>query len=123
MPRTASPGTEIQSLLRRLSDLIPALVRDAEFGRQVRRLTGGPAAASAPRAATAGRKPRGRRPGLDPAKVLEALKGGKPMSLGDVAKHVGESNKDRVGSALRKLRDEGKAKVKGDRGAARWFAA
>jgi hypothetical protein len=82
-----------------------------------------PKAIAAPKSAPVAKARRTRTPGLDPSKVLEGLKGAKDgMSLGAVAAKVGEKKKDRVAAALRKLRDEKKAIVKGTRRDAKWFA-
>ncbi len=76
--------------------------------------------AKAPKAARKGPGKHKRQPGIPTDRVAEAMKGAKPMSLADVASKLGESNKDRVAAALRKLRASKKAKVDGDRQFAKW---
>lgn len=66
---------------------------------------------------------RTRQPGIEPDKVLAALKGAKePMSIKEIAEKVGEKSKSRVAAALRKLRDDKKAKLSGQKALARWSA-
>ena len=93
-------------------------------GEAVSRPASPPKAAAAKKTATSPKQPRKRQPGLDPEKALAGLKGAKDgMALGALAAKLGEKNKDRVAAALRKLRDQKKATVKGTRQIAKWYAS
>lgn len=125
-------AAEIASFTRKLNATIAAAQRAIELTQLLSKLKGplgstasAPRAASAERAEGGGRKARRKRqPGMAVEPVLAALKGAKDgLSLAALATKVGEKNKDRVGAALRKLRDEKKVVVKGDRRMAKWYAA
>lgn len=109
----ASEAIELRAMLAKFG---------ATFQGQGRRTAGRPAAQAPKRAAAKGTRRRTRQPGIPPEKVLAALKTQKEaVSLGAITKKLGES-KERVAAALRKLRDEKKAKVTGDKRLAKWSA-
>lgn len=75
----------------------------------------------APKAKKAGK--RTRRPALDTDVVLQVVASSKEgIAVSEVASKVGQ-DKQRVAAALRKLRDDKKIKVKGEKRLARWFPA
>ena len=142
MARIAAPltATEIDAFSRKLKATLAlaqqaialksSLARFAGASGAVPRISAvpptpgaAPKAAKAVKAKAGGRKKR--QPGIPPEKVAAVLKGAPKdgLSLGDLSKKLGESNKDRVGAALRKLRESKQAKVVGDRQFAKWFPA
>lgn len=138
MPKNAETltATDIEVFFRKLKATLAAAERGLRLQDFISEFDGVPARAKAAKArpAPAPRKGkaapakktrrRARQPGLSTDKVLAGLKGAKDgLSLADLAKKLGEKNKDRVAAALRKLRDEKKAVVEGDRRTAKWLAA
>lgn len=121
---------EIDAFAAKLKATVKAAQTADEFRTWAAKLAGGEASAapraSAARKATGARKGkagRARRPALDPASVYQVIAGAKEgIAVSEVAAKVGQ-DKQRVAAALRKLRDEKKIKLKGEKRLARWYPA
>jgi len=116
---------EIDAFAAKLKATVKAAQAADEFRAWAAKLAGGQAP-SAPRTTTrktASRKGRARKPALDTAAVYQVIAGAKDgIAVSEVAKKVGQ-DKPRVAAALRKLRDEKKIKLKGEKRLARWYPA
>ena len=121
---------EINEFAARLGALVQAAHEAVELRALLARFAGtvgasapkrGPGRPAAAKPATG--RTRTRLPGIEPEKVLAALKSQKDgVQIGTLAKAMKERN-DRVRTALQKLRAEKKVRMTGERSKALWFPA
>ncbi len=128
-PKPSAPKAAKKAPARKAAKAKRAKAKPAKAKPAPAAKTGAPAAgpgAPAAKVASKGKRPhRKYLPGIPVEKVAQVLltAPANGFSLADVAAKLNEPYKDRVAVALRKLRDTKKARVVGERGNARWFAA
>lgn len=107
-------AAEAASELRELAERLTGTFGDSSGSRRT---------ASAATTKTKGRGRRTRQAAIDPQVVYAVIQNAKEgLSVSEIASQVKE-DKQRVAVALRKLRDEKKAKLKGEKRLARWYPA